>query len=245
MAVPAIDLVELEEQANELAPQQDGLTPQPVELTPQQAGLAAVLEPPALMRLGQSAPTPAPDTSWSLQELQGRLCQLTPGPQSAVLSAAVMLVRQAQDQGEPAAWVSVGHDLVYAPDVAACGVDLAALPMVRARHATQAGRAADLLLRSGAFGLVVVDLASEASLPLPLQSRLVQLALKHAAAVVCLTRARPEAPSLGSLVSLRAAVSRRQVGPGRYVCQVEALKDKRQGPGWQWEGVWHGPDGLV
>jgi len=223
MAVPAIDLA-----------------------VPEPSPLAQVLAHPALIRLGGAvAPELQPTAPWTLTDLQGRLCQLSPGPQPAVLSAAVSLVRQAQMAGEPAAWVAVGDDLVYAPDVAACGVDLAALPVVRADGAAQAGRAADLLLRSGAFGLVVLDLGAATGLPLPLQSRLVQLALKHEAAVVCLTRTQADAPSLGSLVSLRASVSRRRLGRGRYACRVEALKDKRQGPGWQWEGVWHGADGLA
>ena len=78
-----------------------------------------------------------------------------------------------------------------------------------------------------------------------LQSRLVQLALKHDAVVLCLTATRPEAPSLGSLVSLRAEASRRRVGEGRYACEIHVIKDKRRGPGWRWREVWRGPAGLV
>ncbi len=224
MAIPAIDL------------SQD---------TARRLALAPVLEHPALVRLGSLEAAPRTADAWSLADLQGRLVELSGGPQPAVLSVAVDLVRQAQLAGEPTAWVTVGPDVVYAPDVAACGVDLAALPVVRTDEPAAAGRAADLLLRSGAFGLVVVDLARQARLAPPQQSRLVQLALKHDAAVVCLTHTPPGAPSLGSLVSLRAAVSRRRLGPGRDLCRVEALKDKRQGPGWHWEGVWRGADGLA
>lgn len=227
MAIPAVDLIAL-----------------PLTDDRQQA-LAVVLEHPALVRFGMPDTEPQQDVTWSLTELQGRLCELSPGPQSAVLSAAVFLVHQAQQAGEPTAWVATGDDVFYASDVAACGVDLAALSVVRAGDVASAGRAADLLLRSGAFGLVVLDLGRQARLALPLQSRLVQLALKHDAAVVCLTHTPPARPSLGSLVSLRAVVSRRRVGPGRYACEVLALKDKRRGPGWRWEGVWHGPDGLA
>ncbi|MEZ4387729.1 MAG: recombinase A [Candidatus Krumholzibacteriia bacterium] len=224
MAIPAIDL-------SQVAARRPALGP--------------VLEHPALVRLGSQEAVPRPADPWSLGDLQGRLVELSPGPRPAVLSVAVDLVRQAQLVGEPTAWVTVGPDVVYAPDVAACGVDLAALPVVRTDEPAAAGRAADLLLRSGAFGLVVVDLGRQARLTPPQQSRLVQLALKHDAAVVCLTQTPPMAPSLGSLVSLRAAVSRRRAGPGRHVCRVSALKDKRQGPGWRWEGVWRGADGLA
>lgn len=212
-----------------------------------QDALATVLAHPSLIRPGFADPDPdhAADHGWSLADLQGRLCELSPGPQPAVLTAAVWLVRQAQLAGEPAAWVATGPDLVHAPDVAAAGVDLAALPVVRADDVAQAGRAADLLLRSGAFGLVVLDLGRGARLAPALQSRLMQLALKHDAAVVCLTATPAGQPSLGSLVSLRASVSRRPVAPGRSICRVASLKDKRRGPGWRWEGVWRGADGLA
>ncbi|MDD5720637.1 MAG: recombinase A [Candidatus Krumholzibacteria bacterium] len=225
------------------------------------AALAEVLAHPALRRLcaGASCPSPlaapaaAPQAApvaapaWSRAELSGRLCELGPGREPAVLTAAMALVRDAQRAGEPAVWISLGNDLFYPPDAAAGGVDLAALPVVRARDLAAAGRAADLLLRSGAFGLVVVDLLAageRAVLPVPLQSRLVQLARRHDAAVLCLRRAGPEAPSLGSLVSLRAAATRRRVGDGRYLCRVDVRKDKRRGPGWSWQGVWRGADGL-
>ncbi len=85
-------------------------------------------------------------------------------------------------------------------------MDLAALVVVRTGDARTAGRAADVLLRSGAFGLVVLDLGTNTALPTPLQGRLVQLALKHDAAVLCLTDKEPDTASLGSLVSLRGQV---------------------------------------
>ncbi len=207
--------------------------------------LAAILEHPALIRLRVPAPETEARPTWSRAELVGRLCELTPGAASAVLSAACLLVREVQEAGEPAAWIATGRDLVYPPDVAASGVDLAALPVVRAPDSTAAGRAADLLLRSGAFALVVLDLGPGARLAAPQQSRLVQLALKHEAVVLCLTTTPPDAPSLGSLVSLRATATRRRLGPGRYACEITALKDKRRGPGWRWREVCHGPDGLL
>ncbi len=248
--------------------------------------LAEVLAHPALVRLGGGAPYPAPEQApaWSWAELSGRLCELGPGREPAVLSAAAALVRDAQRRGEPAAWVTVGADLVYPPDLAAGGIDLARLPVVRAADCATAGRAADLLLRSGAYGLVVLDLMAggpRATLAAPLQSRLSQLARRHDAAVLCLRRpprdpqvppedaprggvgdatcggvgdaargGRRAAPawapgaSLGSLVSLRAVASRRPLGPGRFLCCIDVVKDKRRGPGWRWQEVWRGPEGL-
>lgn len=205
---------------------------------------AAILEHPALTRLRAPAPLTEVRPVWSRAELTGRLCELTPGPASAVLSAAFLLVRDTQQAGEPAAWIATGRDLFHPPDVAASGIDLAALPVVRAPDSEAAGRAADLLLRSGAFALLVLDLGREARLAVAQQSRLVQLASRHDAAVLCLTATPPQSPSLGSLVSLRATATQRRLGPGRYACEITVLKDKRRGPGWRWQEVIHGPEGL-
>jgi recombination protein RecA len=234
MAEPARDLAA----QPAMVPDQVALADSPAALSDNPA-LATVLEHPALVRLRTPEAAPAPGPAWSLAELTGRLSELVPGPEPAVLSAAFALVRQAQRLGEPVAWVAVGADLFYPPDVAAGGVDLAAMPVVRTADSLAAGRAADLALRSGAFGLVVLDLGRQAALPTPVQSRLVQLAIKHEAAVVCLAD-RP----LGSLVSLRVAATRRRLGPGRFACEVTAIKDKRRGPGWRWQEVWGAPPGL-
>jgi recombination protein RecA len=209
---------------------------------------------PALQRLGAwlepdpatapaSTPTSAPN--WSRAELAGRLCELSAGPDGALLSVAIGLVAAAQQAGEPAAWITATRAIFFPPDAAACGVDLATLTVVQVRDATTAGRAADVLLRSGAYGLVVLDLGTGAAMPAPLQGRLVQLALRHDAAVLCLTQKRPDEASLGSLVSLRGQCARRRSRDGRrFLCGVTTLKDKRRGPGGSWQEVRLGPDGL-
>jgi recombination protein RecA len=191
---------------------------------------------PALRRLGDDvAHAPEGDPAWSRAELTGRLCELSAGADGALLSAAMSVVLDAQLNGDPVAWVSATAATFYPPDAAACGVDLSALIVVRAIGARAAGRAADVLLRSGAFGLVVLDLGTSATLPAPLQGRLVQLASKHDAAVVCLTEKAAYEDSLGSLVSLRGEARRERLESGTgtgYAYRVRALKDKRRGPGW-------------
>ena len=205
-----------------------------------------VFHHPALHRLGEALePVPAGRPAWSRAELAGRLCELSAGQDGALLSAAIGLVVDAQQDGEPVAWVSATRAVFFPPDAAACGVDLAALVVVQAKDAPMAGRAADVLLRSGAFGLVVLDLGTSAAMPTPLQGRLVQLALKHDAALLCLTGKQPDEASLGSLVSLRGQAVRRRSRDGRrFTCRITALKDKRRGPGWTWQEVRHGPEGL-
>jgi len=105
------------------------------------------------------------------------------------------------------------------------------------------------LLRSGAFGLVVLDLmilghGAHAFVPAPLLGRLLGLAQKHCAAVVFLTEKAADAPSLAPLVSLRVATTRRRTGPERFACTIEATKDKRRAPGWTSEETFRGPPGL-
>lgn len=185
---------------------------------------------------------PAPD--WSLTALSGRLVELSASHGSAALTFAFGLVLDAQREREPAAWIGTRERSFFPWDAAEGGVDLDALAVVLAPSARDAPRAADKLLRSGAFGLVVVDLGRDASIPAALQSRLTGLAQKHGAAVVVLTEKGDEEPSLGSLVSLRCRARAAPPDAGGSLCRLSALKDKRRGPGWTQEEVCRGPVGL-
>ncbi|MCB1184752.1 hypothetical protein KDM41_15090 [bacterium] len=211
--------------------------------------LADLLEVPGVRRLadhlgedvrdGVRGEAPAESPAWNRNELAGRLCELSAGADGALLSAAMAVVLDAQLAGDPVAWVSATAATFHAPDAVACGVDPTALVVVHARDDRSAGRAADVLLRSGAFGLVVLDLGTSAALPAPLQGRLVQLARTHDAAVLCLTEKSADTASLGSLVSLRGEVRRRPAGaggaPDGHAFTIRVLKDKRRGPGWRVE----------
>lgn len=185
--------------------------------------------------------------SFSLGAFSGRLIEISSWGNGAPLTSACGFVLEAQLAGEPAAWVTAGESCFYPPDFVRSGIDLEALPVVQVADARRAARAADKLVRSGAFGLVVIDLVDlgpRAVVPPPLQSRLLALAGKHATAVLFLTRKTIDAPSLGSLVSLRAQTLRRRTHEGRYACDVEIVKDKRRGPGRSALEVHHGPAGL-
>jgi recombination protein RecA len=107
---------------------------------------------------------------------------------------------------------------------------------------------AERVLRSGAFGLVVIDLFSAEQretreINMPVQGRLVTLAQTHDAVVVCLTEKTDDATSLGSLVSLRAEALRQRDADG-FSLLVRALKDKRRGPGWTHTVRRRGPAGF-
>ena len=185
-------------------------------------------------------PSPA---AWSLSTLAGQITELSGERGAPLLTMAVHLLHEAQQTGGLAAWVSGADSTFYPPDVAAWGIDLDALVVVRLPEPRRIARAADHLVRSGAFMLVVLDLG-ETDVPLPMQTRLQGLAGKHGAAILCLTKKHESKPSLGSLVSLRAQAVRKPAGKGHFACELKVIKDKRRGPGWSHAEVCRGPEGL-
>lgn len=184
-----------------------------------------------------------PPTPWSLSEVAGRLVEISGARASAALTIAFTLVREAQERGEPVGWVTSAESSFYPPDVAQGGTDLAALVVVRLARDEAIARAGEKLLRSGGFGVVVLDLGS-ADIPMPLQTRLTGLAKHHYTALICLTKKERAAFSLGSLVSLRAHAERKRVEDNRFACALRVLKDKRRGPTWNYEELYTGPAGL-
>jgi len=181
---------------------------------------------------------------WGFMAFAGRFAEIQGGEASAVLTLAFGLVAEVQQRGEPVAWVSRCESSFYPPDVAAAGIDLAALAVIWSPGPAEAGRAADYLLRSGAFGLIVLDLGGDDRMPAALQTRLAALARKHETALLCLTHKQRPSHSLGSLISLRAEAVRVGRGPQGFRCEAQILKDKRLGPGRTFVEVCHGPDGL-
>ncbi len=209
---------------------------------------ASLLTFPSVHRARE--PERAPE--WAFSELTGRLTEVSSRESSACLTVALGLVAQAQRARDTAAWIAAGESAFYPPDLAHWGIDLRCLPVIFAPGTQGAARAADRLLRSNGFGLVVVDLCdvegrrsgAEVEVPMPLMSRLVKLAQHHAASVVFLTRKHRDRPSLGSLIALRGEAQRQRVTEDQFRVVVEVLKDKRRGPGWKREEVFRGPDGL-
>lgn len=207
----------------------------------------------------------------TLEALRGKLVELSTPNHGGALTIAMHLLLDAQLEGEGAAFVSVGGATFFPPDAAAIGLDLAALPVVTADDPLRAGRAVSHLLRSGAFGLIVFDLAevgagvlgprggraapspgavSAGALPQPLLSRLVGLAKRAGTALLVLTSKESGAPSLGSIVGLHLEVTRALLPPNgayarpRVELAVRALKDKRRGPGWAQRVVHPAPPEL-
>lgn len=186
--------------------------------------------------------------SWRVEDLYGRLVELSGGRDGAQLTTAFGLVHKAQAREEPVALVQARDRTFYPPDVQGEGIDLDALVVARVPKLDDVPRAAEYLVRSGAFGLVVLELGLNPRVPMPLLTRLSGLAKKHECAVVFLTEKKAEHPSLGSLISLRGEASRRRVPPDRggqgFFVVVSVVKDKRRAPGWAHEETCRGPAGL-
>lgn len=198
--------------------------------------------------------------SWGLGLFRGRLGEISGASATAVLTTAFGLVREAQVSGEVVAWISERGCTFFPPDCAASGIDLERLVVILL-PVRDWGPAADLLVRSRGFGLVILDLAGasllavgggdpiERRVPLGIQSRLAALAKKHETAVIFLTEKAPERPSFGPLVSLRIATSRREEkarrdgGPAELHIEARILKDKGSGLRLEFGELCHGPPG--
>lgn len=188
----------------------------------------------------------APGPTWGLDNLIGRLVELTGDGGTANVAACVRVIVEAQERGEPAAWICGSSETFFPPDLADSGVDLDALVVVEVPDAQKVARAAEVLLSSGAFGLVILDLTEfgeAATFPDRVMGRLVKKAQHHDAAVVCITERSEDASSLGSVISLRAC-AQRLCSDDAFSMRIAALKDKQRGPGWTHEIAVVAPPGL-
>lgn len=195
-------------------------------------------------RAEERAPARRRDEFPGLCELSGRLCELSGDRSAAQLTSAFGLVREAQRMGEPAAFVMTTESTFYPPDLVGAGVDLEALVVIRVAAVADVPRAAEHLVRSGGFGLVACDLGAVARVPMPLLSRLSGQVRKHATALLFLTEKDEDAPSLGSLISLRGEARRAREDDGVFTVSVRVLKDKRRAPGWGYAEACRGPAGV-
>ena len=182
--------------------------------------------------------------AWNWEVLAGRLVELSSEDGSAQLTLAVELVADAQRHAQPVAWVTEKKSGFFPPDVAEHGVDLASLVVVRTAGGQTIPRAAEMLARSGAFGLVVLDLGKDASVPPPLLSRLMKLAQQRHTMVLFLTIKSADAASLGSLMSLRGEARYTRTAENSFACELRILKDKRGPPTWTHREDCRGPMGV-
>ena len=146
-------------------------------------------------------------------------------------SCAVDLLVHAQRRGETVAWIQPEGGGLYPPDLAQAGADLQALVVVHVPPATGLygiPRAAELLLRSGGYGVVVLDLlAGVPTRQSAWQSRLLGLCRQHHGCVVVLTQKSDQDASLGPWISWRLQPKRhRQLRDGLFLIEPRILKNK-------------------
>lgn len=168
---------------------------------------------------------------------RGCVIELAGGLDGACTSLAVAAVVGAQRLGDLVVWVQPRHGLLFPPDLAAHGADLDALVVVHAcsapgrssrRGGLELPRAAELLLRAGAFDLVVLDLRPVPPARGAWLHRLQALARLHQTRVLLLGEASaPVEPA--SAVAQRVVVRRRRGEPA-FVVEPQLLADKLHAP---------------
>ena len=189
---------------------------------------------------------------WDLRELQGQIVELSEEVPFGALTFTSELIRAAQQMGEPVGWIAARPSVFYPPDLAANGIDASAVTVVSVSDEREAVWSCDLLVRSGAFGLVVVDLEKGGRVGDAAMARLVRLARRHRTAVLFLTVKGRSLSSLSSLVTLRGVILRSgplPVGDPKLptsplVCEITAVKDKRRTPGRKVIREYDGPIGV-
>lgn len=175
-------------------------------------------------------PEPSPKP---LSELlpPGRIVEISGAQGCSCTTMAVSILNLAQRDGELVAWIQRENGGLYPPDLATAGIDLDSLTCIHIPTEAPAPaplRAAELLLRSGAFGWVVLDLRN-GSVPRDgsrWQGRLAGILREHEARLVLLTRNGAEAPSLGPMVGLRVEPRRFVDASGLYAVRPGILKSK-------------------
>lgn len=182
----------------------------------------------------------------------GRLIEIASALGGAQTTAAIACLRHAQVQGETAAWVQLAGGALFPPDLADSGIDLDALLVVNVPLRAGAFglvKAAELLLRSGGFGCVVVDVREPLARGLDCdsawQGRLLGVAREHDSAVLLLSDGSSHPGSLGPLVSVCLEPHRKRVQRGVFAVEHRIRKDKSGVLSALAEDRRRGPHGLL
>lgn len=162
---------------------------------------------------------------------RAKLTELSGDNRCARTTMAVSALLDTQRNGEPSAWVQFRGAALYPPDLSHNGVDLSSLAVVMIEE--KKGhfgllKAAEILMRSRAFGLVIIDLGQSKlrTTKVAWQGRLLALAREHHTAVILITDKSTGTGSLGPLVALRIEPRRARIGPGVFSVEPVLLKNK-------------------
>lgn len=180
-----------------------------------------------------------------ISNFTGRLTEWTSTIPYIYLTPLCSIIRTAQMAREPTVWISCCDFTFFPPDVAAHGISLENLPLIKVHTVKHAVRASEHLLRSGAFGLIIIDLPVHIFIEQGKLGKLARLADLHQTAVIISTKQEGKySTTLGSMISLRLEIERQCLGANKFRYTIHATKDKQRAPGWKYSEVYNGPAGL-
>ena len=186
---------------------------------------------------------PVDAAPWSLERLRGKVVELSGQGAFAPVSSGLWILRQLQEAGEAVAWVGRPALRPFVPDLLPWDLDLDAMAFLFPSRQEQVGRAADVLLESGALGGLVLDLGQHI-LPLPLLTRLAARCAHHDSCLILLSEKSDDSPSMGVGISWRSTVQRQRIGPNTFVVRWLGLKDRHGPAQWCWHQSFRGVPGC-
>ncbi|MFP4429993.1 MAG: hypothetical protein ACOCW6_02315 [Spirochaetota bacterium] len=187
-------------------------------------------------------PSPSDLPTFGYRRIAGSLVEISGSGQLSLVSS---LLAEAQQQGELCGWISTTLHTVFPPDLERNGVDLSLLTFFWIDTPTKATKALEYLLRSEAFGLIVLDMSKHPGIPDGIAGRLMRLAGKVRCGVVALSALKGTFRSIfGSLTSLRLDTRLEPAGEGRLDLTLTAERDRRAAPQWRRRITYHAPIGL-
>ncbi len=187
-----------------------------------------------------SSPSALPPFGY--RRVTGRLAEISG---SGRLSVASSLLAEAQQEGELCGWISTTLHTVFPPDLENNGVDLSLLYFFWIDTPGGATKALEYLLRSEAFGLVILDMSKHPGVQDGISGRLMRLAGKVRCGVVALSDLQDAPQSIfGSLTSLRINTRLEPASDGRLAVALTAERDRSAAPHWRRRLTYHAPTGL-
>ena len=175
--------------------------------------------------------SPEPQDRLAHVRLAGSLFELQGGSTASLYSVASALLVGAQQDGECVAWVGGAGRKPLLRDMERGGVDVGAILFTHAVDWRAGLDAAELIVASGAVGLVVLDLGVGAKISAARVKRLMNQARRNRVAVCFLV----SKSALGSWASLRLVIERRVNDDGTHRLDLELVRDRRDPRPWRRE----------
>ena len=185
---------------------------------------------------------------FNLPGLSGMVVEFSGWNQSACISLSIPLIQECQLAGKICAWIvpcSVERaSLFFPPDFAESGINCSEIPILWCKNAMDGFGIAEKLLRSGGFGMLVLDLTESRRIRSNTMGRIHNMAQRFGSLVLCLTRKPQGEPSLDPMIFVHVHVEARKKNTDVYEVMATIQKDKAQAPGKTMSWVYDAPPGL-